>query len=327
MVSVVTPTYNRADSLKRTLESLARQAYPDSSYEVVVVDDGSSDNTKEVCESFDTLSLHYVLQDHAGGTQAKNTGALASRGDLLVFLDDDITVVPQFIRCLVEEHLKCNRLIVVGTLHPVTTNNDSPHSLPPGSFTAEDDSSLNRTSVAIPFTDCLGGFFSVRHSDFLELGMLQDPAPGFWPNWEDVDLAYRALLKGFHFRRSVGAVGYHWDHVLRDLRTRCDREERAARAAVKLFQRHPDLQYQIPMFRDKGPISFSADPSDLIVRKAMRSLVSSPPCVFAMRRLAHLFEIHRPNSRLLVLLHRWLVSAHIYKGYRQGLHELAEAKE
>jgi hypothetical protein len=153
--------------------------------------------------------------------------------------------------------------------------------------------------------------------------MLQDIAPGFWPNWEDVEFAYRASQKGFHFRRSLGAVGYHRDHVLADLKTTLNRWERAAYAAVILFQKHPALENEIPLFVDKGPISLSIDPPRLVVRKCLRSLASSPPLVFVMQNLAQVLEKHRPDSQLSVLLHRWLISAYARKGYRRGLLELS----
>lgn len=318
LVSVIIPTYNRADSLLRTLRSLGEQSYSHDSFEAIVVDDGSSDNTQEVCERNYSFKLHYRPQAHAGGTQAKNTGALTSQGDMLVFLDDDITVVPQFIECLVREHQSGTRLIVIGTLHSMTDT----RGLPVRMARKSEDHNVNCSSIEIPFTDCWGGFFSIRRDEYLELGMLQDPAPGFWPNWEDVDLAYRAYRQGFQFRQSLEAVGYHWDHALYDLDTFCRREERAAYAAVLLFHKHPELSSLIPMFRDKRAISLSTDPPGLILRKVLRSLSSCSPSVWFFQRLAHALGKFSPRSILLVLLYRWLVSAYIYKGYRQGLREL-----
>lgn len=321
-VTIITPTYNRADTLRDTLEALSKQTYPLTHYEVVVVDDGSSDSTQSVCESFDSLRLRYVLQDHAGGTRAKNTGALASQGELLVFLDDDITVVPHFLSCLAREHAKGHSLVLVGTLYPVGDNTD-PSQLLQRLLEEGSDDPPNCDSIEIPYVDCLGGFFSIRRSDFMELGMLQDVAPGFWPNWEDVEFAHRAAQQGFHFRRSLGAEGYHRDHILADLSTTLDRWERAAYAAVLLFKRHPDLEHELPMFPDKGPISLSADPPQLIVRKCLRILMSSLPSVFVMRSVAQILERRRPEAHLLTLLRRWLISAHAFIGYRRGLRDLS----
>ena len=326
VVSIITPTYNRADSLSRSLAALAHQTYPVARYEVVVVDDGSSDHTEQVCTACTAIAVRYVLQDHAGGTQAKNTGAVAARGALLIFLDDDITTEPQFIESLVKEQLAHAPLIVMGSLYQMTANKSllraSPQQSPPeGAHDVTDEASLT-----VPFTQCLGGCFSIWRSDFLELGKLQDPAPGFWPNWEDVDLGYRAHLRGFQFRRSRQAIAYHWDHSYDSLDVICRRSWLAGRSAVHLFQRHPGLRDQLPMFREKEPLTWGKDSVKLLLNKGVRRMLWMSPSVFVMRKLAQILEKHQPNTYILVLLYRWIISAHIYKGYQEGHRELAEAK-
>jgi glycosyltransferase involved in cell wall biosynthesis len=89
-LSVVIPTHNRADLLKRVLESYARQGLPLDEYEIVVVDDGSSDGTEDVCRKLRSqLPLSYIQIAHAGSAAAKNSGLAAARGKLIVFSDDD----------------------------------------------------------------------------------------------------------------------------------------------------------------------------------------------------------------------------------------------
>ena len=78
------------------------------------------------------------------------------------------------------------------------------------------------------------------------------------------------------------------------------------------------------MLTDKAPLSFSTDSPALVVRKALRSLTSSWPCLATMHRLAQVLERHKPDCRLLALLYRWSLSAYIYKGYRRGLREMVE---
>ncbi len=323
-VSVVIPTYNRADTLRRTLRSLAEQSLDRERFEVLVVDDGSTDNTSEVCQAFDSLVVRYVPQHHGGGTSAKNTGAQAGQGEFLLFLDDDITLVPEFLESLVAELAGSDHLIVAGTLNQVAENPILLRALPPTASSASTIDDPSVSSVAVPFTKMFGGCFSIRRSDFYELGMLQEPAPGCWPNWEDVDLAYRAHLQGFHFRQTRGTVGYHWDRSFNDLEAYARRADRGARTAVLLFKRHPGLRGQLPMFRDKEPISWSVDPPGLIGRKLLRRLVSSSPSVFAMRQVAHVLEKRKQDATLLALLYRWIISAHIYRGYRAGLRDLGQ---
>jgi hypothetical protein len=223
---------------------------------------------------------------------------------LLAFVDDDITVVPQFISCLVQEHQDHAHSIVIGTLQPVSRNQ------PPSEVTFVTAEDLSCSSIEVPFTECLGGFFSVQRSDFLSLGGLQDPAPGFWPNWEDVDFGYRAYQQGFKFRQNLGVIGYHWDYALSDLRTSCLRWERASRSAVRLFHRHPDLLPHLPMFRDKTPIAWQQDSPHLIMRKLARRIASSRPgAISAPSRTRTVFCNHRtaPSLDYRQLYFPWLL--------------------
>jgi len=85
-VSVIIPTYNRARFLKKAIDSVLAQTYPH--YELIVVDDGSEDNTAELVSSYGH-KLKYVKQQNRGAAAARNTGIEAARYDLLVFLDSD----------------------------------------------------------------------------------------------------------------------------------------------------------------------------------------------------------------------------------------------
>ncbi len=94
-VSVVITTYDRAERLRQALESVAAQTYRD--FEVIVVDDGSTDHTRQIAESFSgrVPSLRYVRQVNGGQSKALNTGIRMARGEYLAFLDDDDVWVPQ----------------------------------------------------------------------------------------------------------------------------------------------------------------------------------------------------------------------------------------
>src|SRR4030042_4247117 len=93
------------------------------------------------------------------------------------------------------------------------------------------------------FVDCNTQLLACRRSDFLDLGMLQDPTGGHgWPNWDDVDFGYRAYLNGFRLLQSRKANGYHWDYSVVDWTIACQRWYRASRSAVWLFKKHQELQ-------------------------------------------------------------------------------------
>jgi glycosyltransferase involved in cell wall biosynthesis len=85
-LSVIIPAYNASATIGRTLTALANQDYS-SNFEVIVVDDGSSDDTFSVVSSFP--AVRYVRQDNAGPASARNHGARLAQGDLLAFTDSD----------------------------------------------------------------------------------------------------------------------------------------------------------------------------------------------------------------------------------------------
>ena len=92
--------------LGAALESFAAQSIPNTSYEVIVVDDGSKDATPDICRDFASrMQLKYLHIDNSGTSVAKNTGILASRGKLLLFFDDDDIADHR----LLEEHLKAHK--------------------------------------------------------------------------------------------------------------------------------------------------------------------------------------------------------------------------
>ena len=85
--SIILPTYNRANLLPKAIESLINQDYKD--WELIVVDDGSSDNTKEVVEAFDDPRIQYVYQENAERSAARNNGIGLAKGQYIGFLDSD----------------------------------------------------------------------------------------------------------------------------------------------------------------------------------------------------------------------------------------------
>lgn len=105
-ISVVIPTFNRADLLRASLDSLTQQTLPLDDYEVVVVNDGSSDATESVCQEFASrVRLRYLSIRNSGISAAKNLGIFAASAPLLLFFDDDDIATPT----LLEEHLRAHR--------------------------------------------------------------------------------------------------------------------------------------------------------------------------------------------------------------------------
>ncbi len=85
LISVIVVTYNRACFLKGALDSIKRQTFKD--YEIIVVDDGSTDNTKEIVEKYE--GIRYIFQEHGGISKARNTAIKAAKGKWIATLDSD----------------------------------------------------------------------------------------------------------------------------------------------------------------------------------------------------------------------------------------------
>jgi GT2 family glycosyltransferase/glycosyltransferase involved in cell wall biosynthesis len=105
-ISVIIPTLNRASLLESSLQSLAQQSLEPDKYEVVVIDDGSTDHTDEVAKSFSSrFTLKYVRTLHGGIAAAKNVGVHVSRHPIVFFFDDDDIAD----RHLLREHLRSHQ--------------------------------------------------------------------------------------------------------------------------------------------------------------------------------------------------------------------------
>ncbi len=312
--SVIIPTYNRKDSLRLTLDSLAHQTYAADHFEVIVVDDGGSDDTASVMPKRPLFALRYVRQQNQGAAAARNRGAVEARGEILIFLDDDIRVVPEFIEAMVAALDAPQPTVAVGSLQPPEWEKSHPFRDRYARLTA------SAPEEEIAFVDCLSGIFAVGREDFWRIGGMQDVAGDGRTAWGDVDFGYRAQRLGYRFRRAVQAMGRHDDRAISDLATYCQVQEQASQQAVILFEKYPDLSHQIPMFRDKTPIDWREDALPLILRKLARQALSSPPAMGFMQSAVLHLERHAPSSRALDLLYRWIISGCIYRGYRRGLH-------
>jgi len=93
LVSVILPTYNRADWISAALDSLFAQTY--QQWECVIVDDGSTDNTVEVLADYDDPRVVYVYQENKGVSAARNTGISRCKGDVIALLDSDDEWLPK----------------------------------------------------------------------------------------------------------------------------------------------------------------------------------------------------------------------------------------
>jgi glycosyltransferase involved in cell wall biosynthesis len=96
LFSIIIPTYNRGERIKNTLLSVLDQDF--KNYEVIIVDDGSTDNTEEIIKSFESSRLHYFKKENAERAAARNYGADRAKGQYITFLDSDDILYPFFLK-------------------------------------------------------------------------------------------------------------------------------------------------------------------------------------------------------------------------------------
>lgn len=95
LFSVTITTYNRSELLPRALESVLAQTFRD--FELIVVDDGSTDDTRDLVAAYTDPRIRYVFQENSGLSAARNRGVAASNGTYVTFLDDDDEALPEWL--------------------------------------------------------------------------------------------------------------------------------------------------------------------------------------------------------------------------------------
>lgn len=221
-------TYNRAWLLERVLDACFDQRIAESEYEVVVVDDGSSDATPGVLEAARRrapCSFTIVTQANAGLAAARNAGIARASGERIIFIDDDVLPIPTF----VNEHLRAGERRPGAIVRGGAIEVRSPDDLPPPIWSIRDYSGnyFWTTNVSLPLTTmrALGGF----DESFCEYG------------WEDIDVGLRLRQMRVPAVFSPRALVYHVKPPPRGASVeRMIAQARAqARTAVRLVRRHP----------------------------------------------------------------------------------------
>lgn len=119
-LSIIIPTRNRAVLLYNALDSLTKQTYSATNYEVIVVDNGSNDNTYDVCRHFKRRipQLKYIYDPRPGLHNGRHTGLEAASTDILVFADDDIEALPTWLEGIAESFVDPSVALVGGKVLP-----------------------------------------------------------------------------------------------------------------------------------------------------------------------------------------------------------------
>jgi glycosyltransferase involved in cell wall biosynthesis len=304
-VSVVIPTLNRREELRRTLGSLLGQTIPADEYEIVVVVDGSTDGTVEMLADLQaTRPIVAHVQSRHGRAAAVNAGVRRARGEFLVFLDDDITASPE----LLEYHRAYLRAhpghAVVGAA-PVAVTPDSPHVVQlVGNKMNAHLARIGAPGFEFKERDVYSGNFGIARALFLDIGGFDEDFT-LYGN-EDCELARRLLLRGVPIVYHAGALG-HQRYTKTFAQLVCDTYEKG-RTRVLLSKKHPALASSLGVMTD-APLSRKARVFLALARQAARNGArhAAPPLTGVIARLDQRWPARlAPRYRAILDLYFWL---------------------
>jgi len=235
--SVVIPTYNRQPILEKCIHALENQVIPDrqliTDYEIIIVDDGSTDDTIAWLKQKSFPHVRYFQQYHQGPATARNLGVENAKGEIIVFIDSDLVVTENFLQA----HANCLN-----------------HSGEPRAFTygrvINTANFENPTSEPYKLTDFSAAYFATGnvaiHRQWLEKAGLFDSQFQLY-GWEDLELGVR--LKKFRLKliKCPDAVGYHWHPPfnLDQLSSLIEKEIQRGKMGVIFYQKHPTWEVRM----------------------------------------------------------------------------------
>jgi glycosyltransferase involved in cell wall biosynthesis len=244
--SVVIPTYNRQPILEKCLKALENQDLTDDKvqgYEVVVVDDGSTDGTVDWLGKHLDILPHVKIftQTHLGPAAARNLGVKEAKGETIIFIDSDLVVTEQFLQAHADalaegqKKLTSDRLFTYGAV--INTCNFA-----------------DPTSEPYKITDFSAAYFATGNvaiaRKWLEAAGLFDTGFQLY-GWEDLELGVRLKQLGLKLIKCPNAVGYHWHppFKLEQIPTLIDKEIQRGRMGVLFYQKHPtwEVRFMIQM--------------------------------------------------------------------------------
>jgi glycosyltransferase involved in cell wall biosynthesis len=241
--SIVIPTYERRALVAANVATLARQEFAEP-FEVIVVVDGSTDGTAAALRKLDVpFPLRIVEQANGGSASARNHGARLARGELLLFLDDDMEAHPR----LLAEHERSHRAGAEAVLGHLPVHPQSPPGLLTervAAWTDERTKRLSEPGAALRLDDMLTGQLSVGRALFERLeGFDAGFRQRTTSSNEDIDFGQR-LLQGGH-RAVFNPSAISWQQYVVTPRQYLQSSREAGRADVRLAQKHPDQLMEI----------------------------------------------------------------------------------
>ena len=250
-VSVIVPTYNGAKKILNTLQALEKQTF--KAFEVIVVIDGSSDDTAEMLKSkvFDFQQFTIIEQENRGRAGSRNQGAAEALGELLIFFDDDIRPVSECIRLHLQHHHQFPGTLAVGNvpedLEKSLTDFQQYKAFLSRKWTAPLTQNNGLIDPEKPFLTAAN--FSVSKKMFEKLGGFDNTLT----DSEDFDLAVRASALKVPIYFLADALGWHDDFVT--CRSYIRRLRQYTQSHAMLRNQKPDL-YGKFIFNQPSKVSF-----------------------------------------------------------------------
>jgi peptidoglycan/xylan/chitin deacetylase (PgdA/CDA1 family)/glycosyltransferase involved in cell wall biosynthesis len=236
LLSVIIPTHKRPGPLARLLEALSQQSFSARDFEVIVVMDGPSPGTEALLKNSSfPFQLRSFAQPERGAPAARNLGVREARGDLLVFLDDDIIPSRNFLALHHQAHGQEDR-VVIGGLKPAA-DSPSPFVAEVADWTQAHFDRCSAPGHELSHLDLADGNFSARKQDILRAGGWDESFVGFGGD-DDREVGLRLKGLGLSIQFEPRALGRHfysktWKRMLQDRRE-------AGRAHRYYLGKHPD---------------------------------------------------------------------------------------
>ncbi|MDR3554920.1 MAG: glycosyltransferase, partial [Syntrophobacteraceae bacterium] len=251
-ISVIIPTCNRANILGKCLDSLAAQTMPAKSFEVLLCDDGSTDNTPELVGSYKGpfRLQHFRHEKSMGPAAARNKCIRAASGELLLIINDDTICAPDLLETHLRAHTenKGKKISVLGIFEYTPEAKTDPFVY-----------FLSKSDILFAYPGMKDGAFypyryfwtcniSIARQAVLDAGLFDEDFKE--PMAEDTELGYRLEKMGYVVLYCARAKSLH-DHSL-DVKGFAKRYEMSGRNMVKLFSKHPEL-----LLRERKLFGFS----------------------------------------------------------------------
>ncbi len=237
--SIVIPTYRRPGILLRVLEALDRQSGPPS-FEVVVVDDGSGDDTASRLAAYHpTYPFRFLSQQNAGPAAARNRGVEQARGTHVLFLGDDTVPEPDLLAVHAAAHAPArpHPVAVLGYTTWPRERRVSPFLHHINEYGLQFGYGLIDDPESVPFNFFYTSNISLPRSLLMQAGLFDTTFPH--AAWEDIEMAYRLMKLGMRMIYRPAAVTRHYhDITLASFRRR---QERSGEAAAIFYEKHPEL--------------------------------------------------------------------------------------